>query len=124
MEVADSLIFFQQRRKAATKHRLALVFVKLGQDLRLRKIQAGFVVSGAHKFYSVFLPRAGTNAIAVECDFTLRPIFPENARLGFAERRQFVVVRLEERCLGVTDEIEDAHRQVGSSLKVESPAIL
>src|SRR5271155_3116458 len=122
MEVADSLIFFHQCGKAAAEHGFALIFIEFRQHYRLGKMQASFLVRSAHKSHGVLLPCAWADADTVECDSTPRPVFAENASLRFAERGQFVIVRLEERCLGVTYEIEDAHRQVGRSLKVGSPA--
>jgi hypothetical protein len=70
------------------------------------------------------LPDAWTHADAIEYDFALRPVVAEETRLSFAERGQFVVVRLEERGLGVADEKESSHGQVGRWFKDGSPQVL
>ena len=79
VEVADLLISFEERGKAAAEHSFSWIFVKLRKHLRLGKIQASLVVSGAHEFCGVFLPGAGTDGDAVECDLALRPVLAEKA---------------------------------------------
>ena len=79
VEVADILISFEERGKAAAEHGFSWIFVELRKRLRLGKIQAGLVVSGADEFYGVFLAGAGTDAHAMECEFALRPVLAEKA---------------------------------------------
>src|SRR5580704_19040189 len=124
MEIPDCLIGFEQLRQAALEHFFSLVLVELGQHERLWKHESGSVVSVAHEVNGVFLPFARPHADAIEHDFTLRPVFTEKTRLRLSERRQFVVVLLEERCLRVTREIEESHYRGGRLNNATPRAIL
>ena len=118
------MIFFKQLGETGAEYFFRMIFVEPWKRLRFREIQAGFLEGGTHEFHRVFLSCAWTDADAVENDFALRPVFAEEARLGFAERGQFVVVGLEEGRLRVANEIENAHGQVGTAIKIGPPTVL
>jgi len=88
--------FSSNSGQAAFEDCFSMIFVKLVQLHRVGKRDAGFPAGITYERESVFLPDARASARAVKNDFVPHPILAEKAGLRFAERGQFVIVRLKE----------------------------
>ena len=66
VQSADFWIRFEQFGQAVLEHCFSLIFIELGQQLRLRKGDASCEVSGAHQLDRVFLARTRADRDAME----------------------------------------------------------